>query len=212
MIFKHYILTRYNLYLYQQNPYNVEDKDFWMATRVPMFKRFLKSLEEQTVNNFTLVLSVDLDTPSDYYKQIIKLLDKSLVDYVIQFDEKPKYYVQNNIQEAEWIITSRCDSDDTLEPEFVETIQKAFREEEECLDVRGMQHDGKDYYTYKRKQVGSPFVTLIEQNNGEIKTAAFKKHNEMRRHFFNRFVGTKPLFIQHIHGNNIINSIHGEKI
>lgn len=211
-MFKHFVLTRYNLYLYQSNPYKVEDKDFWMETRVPMFKRFVDSLENQTVTNFTLVLSIDLETPAKYYKEVLAILDKTSVDYVIQFDEKPKYYVQNNPIEEEWVITSRCDSDDTLEPEFIETIQRNFNQEEECLDVRGMQHDGKDFYTYNRKQVGSPFVTVIERTDGEIKTAAYKKHNEMRRHFFNRFVGIKPLFIQHIHNHNIINSIHGEKI
>ena len=209
--FKHYILTRYNLYVYQQNPYNVQDKDAWTRSRVPLFKRFLKSLINQTVNDFTLVLSMDEATPDHFYTQVVSLLDASGINYVIHFNKKPKDFVINSLHHTNWIITSRCDSDDTLEPEFVETIQNSFREEEECLDVRGYKSDGKFLYRYARKQVGSPFVTLIETSEGEIKTAAYKKHNEMRRYFFNRFVGAKPLFIQWIHGGNVINSINGEE-
>jgi hypothetical protein len=209
--FKHYILTRYNLYLYQQNPYKVEDLDSWMRSRVPLFKRFIKSLMEQTVNDFTLVLSMDEATPEHYYNQVVSLLDASKLEYVIHFDKKPKDFVINSIHSTTWIITSRCDSDDTLEPEFVETIQGAFNYQEECLDVRGYKHDGKDYYRYARKQVGSPFVSVIETTEGEIKTSAYKKHSDMRKFFFNRFVGNKPLFVQHIHGGNVINSIRGEE-
>jgi len=182
-----------------------------MQSRVPLFKRFLKSLEEQTVNDFTLVLSCDYNTPEVYFNQMIRILDRATIDYKIQFNEKPKYLVQNTLHDTTWIITSRCDSDDTLEPEFVETIQNAFRYQEECIDVRGYKHDGRFFYRYGRKQVGSPFVSLIETTEYPIKTAAFKKHADMRKFFFNRFVGTKPLFVQHIHGGNIINSIQGEE-
>lgn len=209
--FRHYILTRYNVYLYQLNPYKVLDKDKWMESRVPLFKRFLRSLENQTVNEFTLVLSVDLDTPKGYLDELYSILDSSTIDYVIQFNDKPKSYVINKKHDTEWIITSRCDSDDELLPEYVETIQKAFCYIEECLDVRGYKYDGKDLYYYGRKKVGSPFVSVIETSEQPIKTASFKKHAEMRRHFFNRFVGANPLFVQHIHGGNIINSIQGEE-
>ena len=211
-MFDHFILTRYNLYLYQTNPYNIQDKDAWMKSRVPLFKRFLKSLEEQTVNNFTLILSVDAETPENFFNDLIKTLDKSTVRYVIELNNQPKVYVQNRINEKPFIITSRCDSDDTLEPEFIEVIQKNFNQVEECLDTRGLQHDGKDYYTYQRDEPGSPFISLIETNQGEIKTASFKQHAKMIRYFFSRFVGSKPLFVQHVHGGNIINSIKGEKI
>lgn len=209
--FKHYILTRYNLYLYSSNPYKVENKDKWMESRIPLFKRFLRSLDNQTVNDFTLVLSVDSKTPKGYQKEIFEILDKSSVRYVIQYDKKPKEFVINEIHSSSYIITSRCDSDDELLPEFVETIQEEFNYQEECLDTRGFKYDGKDLYYYGRKTVGSPFVSVIETSDSPIKTAAYKKHAEMKRYFLTRFVGINPLFVQHIHGGNVINAIRGEE-
>lgn len=209
--FNHFILTRYNLYLYSINPYNVQDQEAWMRSRVPYFKKFLKSLMNQTVNDFTLVLSMDSQTPYHYTSQVITLLNQSGINYIIQEDEKPKYYVQHAIIETPFVITSRCDSDDELLPEFVETIQSQFQGKEECLDVRGYKSDGVYLYRYERRQVGSPFVTLIEPTNRPLKTSAYKKHSEMKFHFDNRFVGSKPLFIQNCHGLNVINAIRGEE-
>jgi len=209
--FKHYIMTRYNLGLYQANPYKVKYKVEWMASRIPLFKAYLKSLEEQTYKHFTVILSVDGFTPVENLKEIQDLIDATNLDVVIHLDEQPDTYVRRFGHVEKWLITSRLDSDDTYEPEFVETIQRSFQFVEECLDVEGYKFDGKDYFKYKGTRVGSPFVSVIERSKGQIKTANFKQHSQMSRHFFSRFVGKKPLFTQVIHGANIINSIRGEE-
>jgi hypothetical protein len=200
--------------LYGLNPYNVPDKAGWMDSRKPLFKAFARSLQLQTVKDFVLVVAIDPATSAKDTEFIVHTLRRAGIEFVFQVGGKPKEYVQNmpNHNLFEWLITSRCDSDDLLEPEFMETIQKAFKNKEELLDVRGVQYDGKDYFEYHRKTPGSPFVTLIEPMGPNLQTASFKKHAEMKRYFFSRFVGTKPLFVQVIHGGNIINKTNGNKI
>ena len=209
--FKHYILTRYNVYLYQLNPYKVQDLQTWERSRVPLFKKYLASLRAQTSNEFTIVLSMDSQTPDHNKSQVITLLEASGLEYVICWDDKPKAQVIKNPPAEPWVITTRLDSDDTVMPEFVETIQSAFNFSEELLDVRGLKFDGQDFYRYSRKTPGSPFISLVEPTTVKLKTAAFKKHSEMKQYFFSRFVGVAPLFVQNIHGGNIINAIRGEE-
>lgn len=206
MKFKHYILTRFNLELYQPNPYKVKEKGEWMNNRIELFKNYLNGLIHQTNKNFTVVFAMDRKTPHHYLSQITFLLDSIDVDYVYSFDKQPNVWIKENKPDTEWLITTRLDNDDELKPNFVETIQNEFREEEELLDVKGIKMFEKKEYPYNRSGVGSPFITLIEPTE-KCLTAMHKTHSFMPTLYKSRFVGKELLFIQHIHNYNQSNSL-----
>lgn len=209
-MFNHFLLCRYNLGLYSSNPYNVKDKDGWMCERLPMFKRLLDSLEAQTNKDFILVFSIDAFTPVEFQKELAELLNTYSFKWLGCTVQPREFMLTLNI-EREWMITSRIDNDDEYKPTFIETIQNAFREKRELLDVQGLQFDGKDYYTSGRRTPNSPFISLVEPSS-ERKTAQYRAHTSMNKFAPSRFVGTEPLYIQHIHNSNVMNKIKGIKI
>jgi len=209
-MFNHFLLCRYNLGLYSTNPYNVEDKDGWMRERLPMFKRLLDSLEAQTNKDFILVFSIDPFTPVEFQKELAELLNTYSFSW-LGCTVQPREFMLTLKIEREWMITSRIDNDDEYKPTFIETIQNAFREKREVLDVQGLQFDGKDYYTSGRRTPNSPFISLVEPSN-ERKTVQYRAHSSMGKFAPARFVGTDPLYVQHIHNSNVINKIKGTKI
>lgn len=209
-MFNHFLLCRYNLGLYSSNPYNVKDKDGWMRERLPMFKRLLDSLEAQTNKDFILILSIDALTPVEFQKEIAELLNT----YSFKFlgcTVQPREFIKTLKIEREWMITSRIDNDDEYYPNFIETIQKSFQAKSEVLDVKGVQFDGKDYYKTNRRYPNSPFLSLVEPST-QRKTAHYRSHTSMNKFAPARFVSNETLYIQHIHENNVINKISGDKI
>ena len=209
-MFNHFLLCRYNLGLYSSNPYNIQDKESWMMERLPMFKRLLDSLENQTNKDFILVFSIDAFTPVEYQKELAELLNTYSFKW-LGCTEQPREFLKTLKIEREWIITSRIDNDDEYKPTFIETIQNEFREKKEILDVYGLQFDGKNYYTSGRRTPNSPFISLVEPS-AERKTAQYRAHTSMTKFYPARFVGSEPLYIQHIHNNNVSNKIKGTKI
>lgn len=208
--FKHYIFCRHNLGLYSVNPYGIEDKEQWMTDRVPLLGRLLSSLSRQTNKNFTLILSIDTETPEHWIDVLQDFLEGFMIP-VILCEGDPRTYIAQQVTHPDWLITSRIDNDDEYRPNFVETIQKAFRAKEEVIDVHGVQFDGLNYYTSGRKRSNSPFITLVEKWQEPV-TVFHRPHSTMNTIFTGRFASNEKLYIQHIHDSNLMNKVVGDKI
>lgn len=204
--YKHYILTRYNLELYTSNPYKVVNRDDWMTKRVKLFKRYLDSLSKQTNKDFTIILAFDSNTPDLYHTELIFLLDSTDLNYIVSYDKQPNVWLKENKPNTEWLITTRLDNDDEVKESFVDVIHKSFKAKEELIDVRGVKMFKGKEYPYNRKDIGSPFITLIEPTE-KCKSAMFKTHSIMPKYYSSRFASSEPLFIQNIHDNNQSNSL-----
>lgn len=209
-MFKHFLLCRYNLGLYTDNPYKIECPSVWMEERLPMFKRLLKSLQDQTNSNFALIVSLDAFTPLRYTGEIAQVLVNSGLDFVLIYRD-PREAIPSVSKEAEWLITTRIDNDDEYRPEFIEAIQSSFREETEVLDVFGVQFDGEKYYTSGRPTPNSPFISLVEKWN-DPKTVLHRPHSIMNGEYLARWASKEALYIQHIHNSNAANKIIGRPI
>lgn len=209
-MFKHYLLLRYNITLFSTNVYNVKDPDEYMRKRLTMFTRFLASLDRQTNRNFTLVVGLDYDTPDHYIDEILVLLDLYVDDYHLVY-EQPSEWLKRRTAESDWLITTRIDNDDEYYPEFIDTIQNNFREQTELLDVYGVQCLNGELYTSGRPAPNSPFITLVEMWDCP-KTVHYKSHSVMNGEYKARFVGGKPLYIQHLHDHNLANKLIGKKL
>lgn len=207
-MFEHYIICRYNLTLFSDNVYKVKDPDGWMQRRRNYFNWLVVSLGAQTCKDFKFVVLMDKNTPEKYLNELKS--DMSCLDNYEIFFGNPQKWVASKEFKTDWIITSRIDCDDYYFETFVEEIQKAFRKEEEVLDVRGVQYDsiGDEFYTSGRAVPNSPFISLVETTE-DIKTIFCKPHTNMRDLFPARFVGEKELYVQVIHGENISNKIRG---
>lgn len=204
MIFKHYILTRYNVGLYTTNPYKVENKDEWMEHRLPYFERCADSLSSQTCQKFEWLIFVDPMTPSKYINQIRRASHSTIVPML------PLPYLKQRGVWQPWLMTTRLDCDDYLENEFVNTIQSAFQSKKEVLDVMGLQwiESSVKWSETGRKKPNSPFITLVEPSKN-FKTVLDKTHSILYYEIGGRIVGDEPLYVQVIHDRNIMNKPSG---
>lgn len=209
MKFTHYILTRYNVGLYSDNPYNIENPDGWMLLRIFKFLDCLDSVKRQK-GEFKWVVFIDKNTPYLYVEPLLAMSKeyRNLFQVTVI---PPNMWIPN---ESEWILTTRLDNDDILEPDFVETVQAQFCEREGVIDVEGRQYDtatGK-YYTVDRRYPNSPFITLVEKG-ANPKTVFHKTHTDLHKDYkWSAYVKGKPLYTQVIHGNNLANKITGKEV
>lgn len=216
-MFKHFIFCRYNVGLYTDNPYKIENTDKWMEERLPKYKRLLESLKEQTVKNFVFVLFIDENTPDKYLNQLIDLTIQPFPVSIVKHSggdllNVGKDYLARYEMKEKWVITSRVDNDDAYLPLFVESIQAAFSEKEQLLDVRGYQIDEKTgtKYATGRNKCNSPFISIIEEKEG-AKTVFNGFHADMFLSYSSRMASEKPMYIQYIHDSNVSNTISGIK-
>ena len=196
MNFKHYILVRYNQGLYSDNPYNVSDPDEWMEHRLPMYQRLLFSLDNQTCQDFELLVSLDKNTPQKYIDQI-----RGQKIYTTH-----KEYLKSIIS-ADYVIQSRIDNDDSYNPRFVETIQNELpmfiknKRDSMIVDVGGQKNRGGKLEDIQRPHPNSPFISLITRGYKDI----FEHdHGKMPMYHVSKQLEDK-LYFQHIHERNQIN-------
>ena len=202
MKFKHYILTRFNLGLYSQNPYNIPDVHEWMVHRLILFDNItLPSIQAQTCQDFTWVLAFDELTPISVISEF-DCLERVKIIY-----EQPHIWLRKQKIETDWLITSRFDNDDYYLPEFVETIQGEFSERLEIIDIKYMQKkiNNDRLFDTRRRRCNSPFISLVEPWM-EVKTAMDKKHTVMPDSYPSRKID-KVLAYMIIHEMNVINKI-----
>ena len=200
MKYKHIILTRFNLGLYTDNPYKIENPDKWMDTRIKLFESTaFPSIMKQTNRNFTWLMAFDLNTP-ERFTRLYDYCDKIEVCF-----EQPHLFLRNQEPEAEWLITTRLDNDDIIEPHFIDEIQRQFRAETEIIDVDYIKTDFRFKAPSFRKRPNSPFLSLIEKWEKNIITAMGYPHSTMPDYFPARKID-KVLAKMVIHENNIINT------
>lgn len=208
MNFKHYILTRFNLGLYSDNPYKVPDPDLWLSHRLKLFEKYcLPSVRKQTCKDFTWVMAWDERTP----EAILKKYD--YLDCVQIVHEQPHVWLRQQRPEAEWLLTTRFDNDDIYLPAFVADVQAAFRFKEEVIDVNYHAWDlyADRYYESGRNRANSPFLSLAEQWNKTPVTALGRPHSVMPDHYYARRLDGVHA-IQILHDRNVSNKINGEQI
>lgn len=210
MIFKHYILTRFNLGIYDNSgPYaeKIKDADRWMEHRVKLFERYcLPSVQVQTCQGFTWLMAFDPRTDSRYIEQY------DYLPFVQICFEQPHKYLSRISPTADWLITSRFDNDDMYRPDFVEQVQQAFEWRTGIIDIdyEVMDiHTGKRYRSMRRA-ANSPFLSLAEPWQESPVTALGHPHSNMIEYY--EWVKLGVLATQVIHDRNIMNKVTKQEI
>jgi len=210
-MFNHYLLTRFNVDLYTNNKYSIKDKGAWMRRRIREFEEWTApSINIQTELNFDWIILLDQNTPDGYIKQIQGVLEDTAknVNCTILYMEELDSYL--NTEEHKFIITSRVDNDDILHSDYIKEIQESFESKVQVIDVDGEQWDTQTnkYYTSGRDGKNSPFLSLVEKTDMDIKTCFEHDHTYMPWYYESKKID-KVLYTQVLHNNNIANKIKG---
>lgn len=206
--FRHFLLTRYNTGLYDENnPYkkNAPDPERWMEDRFELFKATATSVARQTCPDFKWFIFVDPATPSAWRQKIEEVSGAETIDKPIN------EFMPTLKRDRKFLITTRFDNDDLLKPRFIEMVQRHFEPSERVIDTGGEQYDSRNgrLYTRGRTTPNSPFISLVEEWTDSPKTAFYKTHSKMNSLFPARYVD-EVLWTQVIHGNNVANRITGK--
>ena len=139
----HYLLTRFNLALWQEDKTGkVIDREEWLAKRLQLFETYcLPSVIGQSCHEFCWILLVDENTPTAYREQIKAY--RSVCPQIHFVGVKPQYafhfadifcqVVLADLQKKGWnggdlCLTTYLDNDDCITRTFVEKVQA------ECLN------------------------------------------------------------------------------
>ena len=207
--FKHFILTKFNIGLYD-NVYNIDtDPEEWMERRAWLFENFTyRSVKHQTCRDFTWVIAFDERT--DY--SIIRKYD--YCDNIQVCYEQPHEWLRKQIPDADWILTSRIDNDDFYSRDFVRVLHDNVVYHREVIDVEYRQHvRGVPMLKYDplRPRPNSPFLSVCEPWEDDILTAFGRPHTKMVDELPGRRI-KRVLAWMVIHGDNVNNhnTLHEE--
>lgn len=209
MSFSHFIFTRYNLGLYDNN--KIEDKKDWLRKRYYLFTQCAKSVQNQSCKGFNWIVGIDAKTPDKEKELIMQLCPFGTITVTKEISQ---FFIEQVAPKlnTDWVITQRLDNDDILEVNCVKEIQAAFEEKEEVIDINGRQLDLATgiYYSSGRERPNSPFLSLVERNK-DVKTCFYREHSNMLDSFPSRRI-EKNLYVQVVHDGCLMNKIKGNEI
>lgn len=206
--FRHFILTRYNNGLYDN-----ENAEQWMKDRFKLFKKTRESILKQD-GDFEWVISIDERTPQEWF-------DKIFTDDRMSWTTKDfrEYFDHLTIDEP-WVITSRIDNDDIYLDGFVKAVQEQFKPEIMAIDIDYFQFYNGCNYTSERHTATSPFISLVEPSN-RIKSVYCRPHyklvsgypiSDTEKKIIPSVKLTEQYALMVIHESNMANKLVGKKV
>ncbi|WP_053975595.1 glycosyltransferase [Mangrovimonas xylaniphaga] len=221
MMFKHYLVTRFNL----KNPsWNTTKNnetlltDEWMEHRMWLFENFcLPSILAQSNQNFKWLIFFDNSTSDKFKEQIHELLKGHdiilpfFIDGMVSFHPSIMDFITQDASKDDYIITSRIDNDDCISKYYIDTVQKQFNQQSFlAIDiVKGYSLQiSPEVMLGKKEHVFNPFISLIEKKEN-FKTVWQSDHNMWKTE--NRIVKVtkERLWMSIIHEKNKVNMFDG---
>ena len=132
-MFKHFVITQFNLKKFPLAKDTVEDWKDWTRERITLFKAYcLPSFLNQTNKNFTWLIYFDKETPPEFQYLIDELeqVNFAQIRFADGFDNFMLNYREDMralAASTRWMIETRCDNDDSLEKDAIQTIQRNFK-------------------------------------------------------------------------------------
>ena len=218
-MFKHYIITRFNLrakeWQFTKNSTKVLDEN-WLKNRFELFEKYcLPSLLSQTNKNFEWVIYFDTETPA-FYKDKIEVYRQKLPNLIPVFVENMELFlpsiqahIKNNNQE--YVITTRLDNDDCVSKYFVDEIQKNFNKQTyEALDfVDGYSLQiSPDFKLGKKRHLYNPFISLVEKKQNPTSVWS-RSHTSWKRETRIKRILDQRIWMVIIHQENKVNEFDG---
>lgn len=222
---QHFILTRFNLLLWQEDKGGCKVRTLeWLEHRLYLFEQYcLPSLCNQTCQHFEWIILFDSSTPNEYRERIVQWKSKcaQLIPVFVQpaegryFASIFKQEVVKRLKNSSKVITTYLDNDDALDVRFVEELQA--RALTASVGHFINYADGYQYYTDYNYllQIHYPrnhFISVVEDGNpATIKTIyGFGSH-----YYIDKIAGVKievinnqPLWCEVIHEKNMGNDAY----
>ena len=228
-MFKHFILTRFNLK--RLDGFTDHDKnnqsvltEKWLEKRFFLFEKYcFPSIYKQTCESFIWFVMFSHDTPERFVK-LIK-------DYESKFPLFKPLFLESGDHESvkatfnremikylhdddQYIITSRIDNDDAFHEDYIMEVQKLFEFQNDTFIsfTYGLQYDIKRELLVRMQYMNNHFISRIEKITNGIDTVIVHDHTFINKVSEVIYVKkkNKPLWLEVIHENNIINKLYLE--
>ena len=218
-MFKHFVITRFNLKKegWVTNKNNIEVlTDEWHHNRFQLFNDFcLSSLASQTNKNFDWLVYFDSST-KPRFRTIISDIETKFPNFKPFFIDGMDAYlpaIQNHVKasDADYVITSRLDNDDSVSTNYIDVIQQQFiKKPFLALDfINGYTlNTSKPYRLGKKLHLFNPFISLIEKNDNP-KTVWSKTHGNWKREKNLIQITDHRIWCSVIHSENKVNQFTG---
>lgn len=218
MVFEHFVLTRFNI------KYKDWDKKFphivcdssWMEYRFRLFEIFcLPSMRNQSNLQFKWLVLFD-ETTSEEHRVRIREYHKVFQNLTPIFITGKNFIkdIQQHLarSQADFLITTRLDSDDAYHSNAIDVIQQHFQAQDfKFLNFKkGYIYDLQKNRLQAQTYISGPFMTLIEKKKDLImnKTVFCEDHQLM--------AGLYPVFdivddrywLQVVHEKNLVNDMN----
>ena len=219
-MFQHYIITRFNLRRTDWKTTKNGDEvlsDVWLEERFELFDNYcFSSVKKQANQNFKWLVFFDNQTPEKYRNRIdnYRLAFSNFHPFFVEGMESFLPSIVEEIKELDnenYIITSRLDNDDCIHKDYVETVQKQFDKQDflaiDLIDGYRMQV-GRHVRLGKMRNLFNPYISLIERKHN-FKTVWHNGHTYWKYEY--RIVGVKNLrmWMTIIHEKNKSNTFRG---
>lgn len=219
--FIHIITTRFNVptenWAETRSGYTPLTEE-WHEHRFELFQKYtFPSFKNQKNKNFVWLVFFDVNTKPKYL-QIISNLQQDFPNFTpvfVQNGDEINSGITNIFEnyfqkDTQFVISTDIDNDDLLHEDFVDTVQILFKPDHNTvIDLRR----GLQMSLIKRNKVlvnefyavANPFVSIIE-NVTAFKTIMNERHTNFRNYQNVVRYDHKPLFIQLIHSQNLMNT------
>lgn len=213
----HVILTRFNI-ASPGREVAIRNSPGWLDRRFGLFEQFcLPSIAGQTERNFHWLIYFDKDTPAEFRDRIER--DRQIFNftprYVAMFD---KAMIADDVRALaqpgeDLILTTRLDNDDALSNDFVARVQDVAKDARAKTVLNFTQGIAmRKGRLYTAADHSNPFTTLVERDLAGVETIWAKPHHELGHKWEIAQVDGRPVWLQVVHGENVINRIKGQLV
>lgn len=164
---KYALITRFAVRFAPDNPRRrYENREDWIDYRMKLFRKWtLTSVLSQTFKDFDWWFLVDSHFPGFTDNVAAELLNYGRIAWTDQFywtEKQPEVgLLLKNYYEDSWVTSARLDSDDIVEPQYMELIAKNTSENEGWISFpKGFMRRNEE--VFERDYPWSPFIAYTE--------------------------------------------------
>ncbi|WP_026970214.1 glycosyltransferase [Algoriphagus terrigena] len=193
MEYKHFLITRLNVFYKKKMPQYGYDPEEWLIGRIKIFKDYcFPSVANQSTKNFQWIFYIDSETPEEIRIDLeslfnpypnFHLISHKFLDFAIfRFLEEDIFNIAE--RNFDYLITTRLDTDDMLHIKFLQEIQSQFKGSD-YLPINfnnGYVYDIFSGVTAKVSHKFNPFMSLISkvEDGIPVKTIFHRMHHEFQ--------------------------------
>jgi len=224
-LFKHFILTRFNLvdWAGYEVSYDYVNSDEYLSERFRLFDVYcFPSMSNQSNKNFTWFLLFNDKLPDKWrkkleeYKRIFPNMEfryMSSIPYG-KWQEILNRFVLSELKSLEnqpqYLLTTRIDNDDAFHMSFVDTVQNYFLEnpQEALINyANGLQYIPQYNLLKNIRVINGHFGTLAEKNDDKARTVLSFSHNPLPNDLpaVKSLKIKKRMWLETIHATNVAN-------